>query len=93
MLSLPFISLGLIFSILCTYGMWNVEYFYVGYNATEGNTSTYMYSTFSYGDPYGYIFMLIFFLFFILLIRAGMNMWKIALETQGEIDYNNRRRR
>ena len=33
-LSLPFITLGMIFSILCTYGMWDVEYFYIGYKFT-----------------------------------------------------------
>ena len=93
MLSLPFITLGMIFSVLCTYGIWNVEYFYVGYNATVGNTSTYMYSTFDYGDPYGYIFMFMFFLFVVLFFRAGMNMWKQALETQGEMNYNKRYRR
>jgi len=92
-ISIPFIMCGMIFSILCTYGFWNVEYFYVGYNASVGNTTTAMYSTMNYGDPYSYIFMLMFFIFFILFFRAGFNMWKDALKTEGEMDYRTRDRR
>lgn len=92
LLSIPFIMLGMIFSILVTYGLWDVEYFYVGYNASVGNTSTYTYSTMSYGDPYSYIFVLLFFIFVVLFIRSGMNMWRDALETKGEMNYNSNRR-
>ena len=92
-ISLPFITLGMIFSVLCTYGFWKVEYFYVGYNATLGNTTTEIYSTMNYGNPYSYIFMLMFFIFFILFFRAGFNMWKEALQTKGEMDYRTRDRR
>lgn len=87
MIALPLIMIGMIFSILCTYGMWNVEYFYVGYNATEGNSSSYIFSTMDYGDPYSYIFVLFFFVFIILFFKAGWNMWREALKTQGEMDY------
>ena len=93
LISLPFIMLGMIFSILVTYGLWDVEYFYVGYNASVGNTSTYTFSTMSYGDPYSYIFVLLFFIFVVLFFRAGMNTWRDALETQGEMDYRMRGRR
>lgn len=93
LISIPFIMCGMIFSILCTYGFWNVEYFYVGYNASVGNTSTYMYSTIDYGNPYGYIFVLMFFIFCILFIRCGMNMWRDALQTKGEMNYRIRDRR
>ena len=92
MLSIPFIMLGMIFSILVTYGLWDVEYFYIGYNASVGNTSTYTYSTMSYGDPYSYIFVLLFFIFVVLFIRSGMNMWRDALETKGEMNYTGNRR-
>ena len=92
LISIPFIMLGMIFSILVTYGLWDVEYFYVGYNASVGNTSTYTYSTMGYGDPYGYIFVLLFFIFVVLFIRSGMNMWRDALETKGEMNYNSNRR-
>lgn len=92
MISLPFIMLGMIFSILVTYGLWDVEYFYVGYNASVGNTSTYTFSTMSYGDPYSYIFVLLFFIFVVLFVRAGMNMWRDALKTQGEMNYHRRGR-
>jgi hypothetical protein len=83
-ISFAFISLGMVFSILCTYSLWNVEYFYVGYNATEGNTSTYIYGTDVYGDPYSYIFVLIFFIFVILFVKASFNMWNLALEKNNE---------
>ena len=93
MIALPLVMIGMIFSILCTYGMWNVEYFYVGYNATEGNSSSYIFSTMDYGDPYSYIFVLFFFVFIILFFKAGWNMWREALKTQGEMDYKRPSRR
>jgi len=93
MLSLPLIMVGMIFSVLCTYGMWNVEWFYTGFNATEGNTTSYIYSTTNYGDPYSYIFVLFFFIFVILFFAAGWNMWKEALKTQGEMEYKRRQKR
>ena len=86
-IAIPLSMIGMIFSILCTYGMWNVEYFYVGYNATLGNSSSYVFSTMNYGDPYSYIFVLFFFVFVILFFKAGWNMWKEALQTQGEMEY------
>ena len=86
-ISLPFIMLGMIFSILVTYGLWEVEVLYVNYNASSGLTNTSIYSTTSYGDPYGYIFMLVFFIYVVLFFRAGWNMWKQALATQGEMNY------
>lgn len=88
MLAIPFIMVGMIFSILCTYGMWNVEYFYIGYNASIGNTSSYFVSTDVYGDPYSYIFVLMFFVFTVLFVKTGFNMWRDALETKAEMDYN-----
>lgn len=88
MLAIPFIMIGMIFSILCTYGMWNVEYFYIGYNATVGNTTSYFASTDVYGDPYSYIFVVLFFVFVILFIKDGANMWRDALETKAEMDYH-----
>lgn len=94
-IALPLIMIGMVFSVLCTYGMWNVEYFYVGYNATVGNSSSYTFSTMTYGDPYSYIFVLFFFVFVILFFKAGWNLWKEALLTQGEMDYkrpSNRRK-
>jgi len=93
MMTIPVIVIGWIFSILCAYGMYNVEYFYVGYNSSIGNTTTNLYST-SYGDPYGYIFILVFYVFVMFFIRAGWNLWKEALDTKGEMDYRmNRRKR
>ena len=92
-LSIPFIMLGMIFTILVTYGLWDVEIPYVGYNSTFGNSSFAMFSTISYGDPYSYIFILVFFVFVMLFIRCGWNLWSDALETKGEMDYSLRSRR
>jgi len=89
-IAIPFIMIGMIFTILCTYGFWDVEYFYVGYNATAGNTSSFMYSTSQYGDPYSYVFFIVFWIFVILLLRTGMNLWKEALQTEGQMKYSKR---
>lgn len=93
MFAIPFVMVGMIFSILCTYGMWNVEYFYIGYNASIGNTSSYFVSTDVYGEPYSYIFVLLFFIFMILFIKTGANMWRDALDTKAEMDYNMKMRK
>lgn len=92
-LSIPFIMLGMIFTILVAYGLWNVEVLYVGYDAATGIANTSLYSTASYGNPYSYVFVLVFFIYLILFFNAGFNMWKQALETQSEIDYKNKPRR
>jgi len=94
-LCIPFIMLGMIFTIIVTYGMWNVEVLYINYNASSGLTNTSIYNTASYGDPYSYIFMLFFFIYAVVFVRTGFNMWNDALQTKGEIDYkmNSRRRR
>jgi len=92
-MSIPFIMIGMIFTILCTYGMWNIEVLYVNYNATSGITNTSIYSTIEYGEPYSYIFVLFFFIYCILFIKAGFNMWRDALKTEGELNYRTRDRR
>ena len=92
-IAIPFIMLGMIFTILVTYGLWDVEIPYVGYNSTFGNSSFAMFSTSSYVDPSSYIFILVFFVFVMLFIRCGWNLWSDALETKGEMDYSLRSRR
>lgn len=92
-MSIPFIMLGMIFTILCAYGLWNVEVIYTNYNATVGTTNTSIYSTGVYGDPYSYIFVLFFFIYLVLFFKAGFNMWNIALKQQGEMEYNKKHRR
>lgn len=93
MISLPLVMCGMIFSILCTYGMWNIETVYTGYNATWGNTSSDIYANTSYGDPYGYIFIFLFFLFVMIFFRIGWNLWTEALKTKGQMEYTKRYRR
>jgi hypothetical protein len=91
-IAIPFIMLGMIFVILCTYGMWDVEMIYVNYNASSGLTNTSIYSTTEYGDPYSYVFVLFFFIYMVLFFRCGFNMWRDALNTQGEMEYTKKRR-
>lgn len=92
MLSIPVIMVGMIFCVLCSYGFWNVEMLYVGYNSSVGNTTATIYSTMNYGDPYSYIFMVLFYIFCLMFVKAGFNSWKDALETKGEIEYKRRNR-
>lgn len=91
--AIPFIMLGMIFTILCAYGLWDVEVLYVNYNASSGLTNTSIYSTIEYGDPYSYIFVLFFFIFMVLFFKSGFNMWRDALKTQGEMNYRTRDKR
>lgn len=94
MLAVVFIIIGMIFSALSSYGFFDVDYFYAGYNSTLGNTTGYMYSDLSYYDPYAWVFFFVFLVYCLLFVKAGFNTWRQALETKGEINYrsNNRRR-
>jgi len=91
-LSIPFIIVGMIFCILCSYGMWDVETQYIGYNATHGNTTFYTHSTMSYGDPYSYVFMFFFFIFVLLFFRAAWRYLEEAQKTKGELNLKTRYR-
>jgi len=90
MMAIPFVMCGMIFSIICTYGLWNIETPYTGYNASWGNTSMGLYANTSYGDPYGYIFMFLFFLFVMIFVRIGWNLLDESLKTKGQMKYNKR---
>ena len=57
-LCIPFIMIGMIFSILCTYGMWNVEW-----ATTASNGTLVIQSTNAYGEPYSYVFYWIFIIY------------------------------
>jgi len=90
-LALVIIVVGMVFSILVTYSIWNVEFFYTDYNSTWGNVSAQIYTTTEYGNPYSYVFFLIFWIYFALFIKTGFNIWRDVLEEQeGEMDYTNR---
>jgi len=76
-MSVPFIMVGMIFSILCAYGFANVEFFYIHYENVTNNSTEYIpaiFSTTQYAKVYPYIFVLIVFIFAILLFRAGYNL-------------------
>jgi len=80
--AIPFIMLGMIFSILCAYGVWKVEW------AVIQNDNTFVLESANYGEPYSYVFVLIFFIFLMVFVKSGFNTWQEALQTKGEIDYH-----
>ena len=81
-MSIPFVIIGMIFSVLCAYGVWKVEW------AVLQSDNTFVLESASYGEPYSYVFVLIFFIFMMLFVKAGFNTWKQALEKKAEMDYN-----
>jgi len=92
-LSVVFIMVGMIFCVLCAYEFYNFEWFYVGYNTTVGNSTPYIYNTFDYAQPYGFVFLLLFFIFAALFVKAGSNAWKESLRQQGEMEFKKMRKR
>ena len=82
-LSIPVILMGMIFSILSTYGLWSIEKLDTGYNSTTGVTET-VTTTLNYGDPYSYIFMIIFFIFSILFLYASFLHLRYVVEERNE---------
>lgn len=93
MIAIPLIMVNMIFIVIITYGFWDVEWFYTAYNSTVGNSTAYLYSTDSYGEPYSYIFFMFFLIHVLLFIRVGWVLWKQALDTPGEMDYYNKNKR
>jgi magnesium-transporting ATPase (P-type) len=83
-LSIPFIMIGLIFSVIVTFGLWNVEVAYTAVNVTTGGTDFLIYNTEEYGDPYSYIFFLLFFIYIAFFVRAGFNWLKIIMNEDEE---------
>jgi len=88
LLAIPFVMIGMVFSIICTYGMWDIEFYNNNFNYTTGYTTMEVTHISSYGDPYSYLFVLMFFVFMLLFFRVGQNMWRLALETEGEMNIN-----
>ena len=86
-IAIPFIMIGMIFSVLCAYGVWSVEW------PVIQDDNTFVLESASYGEPYSYVFMLIFFIFMLIFIKAGFNTWQEALQTKGEIEYMKKQRR
>jgi hypothetical protein len=86
-IAIPFIILGMIFSVLCAYGVWDVEF------AVIQNDNTFVLESTSYGEPYSYVFVFLFLIFFMIFIKAGFNTWRLALQEKGEMEYNRKMRR
>lgn len=81
-LCIPLIFAGMLFTVLCAYGFFDVGTFYVGQNATTGDLAPFIYSDESYSLAYPWVFFFLFLLYVILFIRVGFNMWQEALETK-----------
>jgi len=82
-LTIPFIFAGMVFTVISTYGFFDVETLYVAQNVTSGNFEAFLYSDESYGTVYPWVFFFLFLLYVFLFIRVGFNLWKEALETRG----------
>ena len=91
-LAIPIIFAGMVFTILCSYGFFNVDTVYMGQNTTTGNIEPMIYQNPEYGEMYPWIFFFVFILFVILFIRVCFNIWVEAHQTPGEMNYNNHRR-
>ena len=78
-LAMPLIMIGMLFSVVCAYGVYQVDYVYVAYNSTIGNSSAYTYSV-SYGEPYSFIFVFLFFVFFMLIFKCAFNTLRDVLK-------------
>ena len=89
-LAIPLIMVNMIFIVIITYGFWNVEY--IASYTSGGEFNTTIFSTDEYGDPYSFIFVVFFFIHLLLFFRTGFNLWKEALQTKGEMDYNKKMR-
>jgi hypothetical protein len=93
MIAIPIIFAGMIFTILCSFGFFDVGTLYIGQNLTTGNLEPLIYSDESYGVGYPWVFFFMFILFAILFIRVGFNLWMEAKDTQGQMNYGGNRRR
>lgn len=82
-----FDTVGMVLSVVLTYGMWRIDFFYTSYNATFGNTSAEIYSTYDYGMPWSYVFFFLFWVFAALFVYCGFRYWKIVLERK-ELEKN-----
>ena len=84
-LCIPFIMIGMIFSILCTYGMWSVEW---ATTSTDGTLV--IQSTNNYGEPYSYVFFWVFLIFLMIFVKAAFNTWRDAIRGQEQMKIQNR---
>ena len=84
-MSIPFILIGVLFSILCSYGMLDVEF------VVMRSDNTVLTESFNYGEPYSYVFVFIFFIFIMFFFRAAWNMLQESLKTKGEFRYTQNR--
>lgn len=91
--ALVLISVNLIFIVLVAFGLHKVEWFYMG-NYWSGNGT---YQGAIYASESYYFYAIIFYVFFlihcILFVKAGVDAWKDALATEGEMEFNKKGRR
>ena len=81
-MSIPFIFIGLIFSVICAYGVWDVEF------VVLLSDDTIVYESADYGQPYSYIFVFLFFILVMFFFRAASNYFVDSAKTEGEFNYS-----
>lgn len=89
-IAIPLIFAGMVFTVLATYGFFNVETLYVAHNATSGNLEAFLYEDTSYATIYPWAFFFLFLLYVFLFVYVAFKFWKEAMETKGEIKYRRR---
>jgi len=81
------ISVNWLFIVLCTYGCYNIEWFYQShYWSGNGTFQNAIYSTDSY-YVFAYVFYVFFFIHIVLFFKAGLDAWNDSLSTEGKMDY------
>lgn len=85
-LAYPFIIIGFMFSIVCAYGVWDVEF------PVLLSNDTVVYESAQYGDPYSYIFVFLAFVFVMFFVRASSNylLEKAKIKKEQTPDYMNK---
>lgn len=74
------ILLGIMFTVVVSFGFIKVEYFYSGFNVTSGNVESHVFEVSGYNEPYPILFLFLCFFFIALFFKVGFNLWKKSLE-------------
>jgi len=90
--AIPLITVNWLFIILCTFGFYNIEWFYNKHYWVENGTYEVGLYTSTQYFYLSYVFYVFFFIHVILFFYAGWMAWKESLTTEGEIEYTRRQR-
>ena len=92
MVAVPILFTGMVFTILCAFGFFEVDTVYLGQNLSTGAIEPMIYSNEAYNTAYPWVFFFLFILFAIVFLRIGFNLLMEAKQTMGEMNYRGRRR-